>query len=157
MPSTSVTSVSTDREKFINANGRVSATELLDVKDNFIQESEGTDLTRKSALSTRMVGTITGGEVRYIKNTKIQGNEPEPSTVDAAESTADNRMVLLARKYAEKDFSREEAARLEILTHKLRRLVPRVSYADFEKLESIAVYCQTVEKENEELERLLSD
>jgi len=61
-----------------------------------------------------------------------EGERPDPS-----ESTNNERLVFLARKYAGQA-SREDNARLEILTQKVRGLMPRVSTSDIDRLSAIA-------------------
>jgi len=49
-----------------------------------------------------------------------------------------DRVTLLARKYVAKDnFSSEERARLEIVTERVRRLLPAVTVAEFESLAQV--------------------
>ena len=54
------------------------------------------------------------------------------------EEASDSRIALLARKYVDKRLTTEEAARLEILTEKLRNLWLSVSGEELEIMESIS-------------------
>lgn len=58
-----------------------------------------------------------------------------------------NRLALLARKYGKNPLSREEDARLAILTDTLRRLIPRVTTEDFQKLKAIASRVKEIKQE----------
>ncbi len=66
--------------------------------------------------------------------------EPPDSTAALTDPDAVNaeRLEFLARKYAERDFSLEDDARLKILTERIRRLIPHVTEQDFERLEELA-------------------
>lgn len=63
-------------------------------------------------------------------------DEEAPS--DAATIENSRRLQLLARKYARKALTNEEQVRLDILTERVRRLMPRVTATDLEKLEELA-------------------
>ena len=80
----------------------------------------------------------------------------DDSIPDSAVTTRDKRLRLLARKYAQKEFSEEETARMEILTARLRKMVPRVDVSDFEKLEQMAQSLEAAEKRTEALRRKLN-
>jgi len=70
--------------------------------------------------------------------------------------TQDQRVALLARKYIEgRHFSDEEDARLRILTERLRRLIPRVTTEDLEKIESLVVDVNEANKQNQAIRRRL--
>jgi len=62
---------------------------------------------------------------------------------------------LLAREYVSGQLSTEEEARLAIVTERVRKLIPRVTVEDFEKLEEIAKDLQIIEDENLDIERQL--
>ena len=59
--------------------------------------------------------------------------------VDSTEASTENskRIKLLARKYARKGLTPEENARLEIVSERVRQLMPRVTEADLEGLEKL--------------------
>lgn len=59
---------------------------------------------------------------------------PQISEAEAANRT---RLELLARQYIARQLSTEEAARLAIVSERVRRFIPRVTTEDFEALESI--------------------
>lgn len=59
--------------------------------------------------------------------------EPQSGLSDAELAVRD-RIALLARQYVEGSLSREEDARLAILSEKVRRFFPRVTARDFEVL-----------------------
>jgi hypothetical protein len=88
--------------------------------------------------------------------------EPFPSTVERvleseAEATNRSRLELLARRYVTKQLSPEEDARLAILTEKIRRLIPRVTIEDFERLESMAEESDAIRIRNEERRQRLAN
>ena len=74
-----------------------------------------------------------------------------------AEAANRARLELLARRYVAKQLSPEEDARLAILTQKIRRLIPRVTIEDFERLESMAEESEDIRIRNEERRRRLSN
>ncbi len=64
---------------------------------------------------------------------------PEVPTVDVdLESLNEDRVRLLAKKYAARGFSREDEMRLEILQGRIRHLLPSVTPRDFEHPEGLA-------------------
>ena len=73
-----------------------------------------------------------------------------------AEATNRSRLELLARRYVTKQLSPEEDARLAILTERIRRLIPRVTIEDFERLESMAEESEAIRIRNEERRRRLA-
>ena len=84
-----------------------------------------------------------------------------PATIDIAseseaEATNRARLELLARRYVTKQMSPEEDARLAILTQKIRRLMPRVTMEDFDKLEVIAQDSEAIRTRNEERRQRLA-
>ena len=81
-----------------------------------------------------MESTSTGLESRLgeeaYKPVMDQGELPDRSAVDEAR---DSRIALLVQKY-EGDATTEDSARLDILTQRLRQLMPRTTPDDTEKL-----------------------
>jgi hypothetical protein len=78
--------------------------------------------------------------------------EPEPSRLDRS---VRERLILLSRKYTEGAFSTEEASRLEIVTSRLRQLLPRSTSPDFERLLEIVEEVDEIRRRDHELlERL---
>lgn len=78
---------------------------------------------------------------------------PEPFT-DRAGREASVRLELLARKTAER-LTVEEDARLRVATERLRKLLPRVSATDFEKLATTTESVNAIGERTEELRRKL--
>lgn len=72
----------------------------------------------------------------------------EPSQISDAEIANRDRLQLLARAYVAEKLSTEEEARLAIVTERVRRLIPRVTSADFEELERIAEDLRRIELED---------
>lgn len=81
--------------------------------------------------------------------------EDVPVGLTPAESANHLKMELLAREYVSGQLSTEEEARLVIVTERVRKLIPRVTVEDFEKLEEIAKDLQIIEDENLDIERQL--
>jgi len=79
---------------------------------------------------------------------------PETNDVN---KTNDSRLKLLGRKYAGKDssFSPEEAARLDIVTERIRLMLPAVSSRDVEKLEMAVDAIRKVTLSDEKIRREL--
>lgn len=63
-------------------------------------------------------------------------SEAPSEVVDPLALAQESRLMLLADKY-EGNITREGAARLQLLTQRLRKLSPRVSQADFERLSTL--------------------
>ena len=86
------------------------------------------------------------------KTTKIEGNKiVNDQQEDYSESVNRDRIELLAKKYAQKKFSKEDDARLAIVTQKIRQLIPRVTIGDFEVLADIAEEIQRINERDENL------
>lgn len=64
------------------------------------------------------------------------------------------RLAFLARKYARR-ISKEEEARLDILTEQVRALIPRITERDYEQLADIANELSTIRQDNEHLREKL--
>jgi len=76
--------------------------------------------------------------LQSAKNQEAILADPVDTASGEAIKTRDLRLALLARKYASKEFPDEDRARLEIVTTRLRKMIPRVKAADFEALEKVA-------------------
>ena len=68
------------------------------------------------------------------RTTRGRGAEDAAVEHDPLEKANRDRVTLLSRQYAAKDFSEEERARLEIVTERVRRLLPAVTVAEYESL-----------------------
>jgi hypothetical protein len=66
-----------------------------------------------------------------------------------------DRLVFLSRKYA-RGCSNEEEARLEILTERVRALLPRITEDDFHRLEDVALEFSTIHEQNQRLREKLN-
>lgn len=64
----------------------------------------------------------------------------------------EERLKLLSRKYV-KELNREEYTRLEILREKVRKLLPRVTTEDFEKLEIVGKELEEFKEENKRIRK----
>lgn len=107
-----------------------------------------------------MLGDMTGyrdEETVTVHDEVVQTTPEEEARLSAAESANQSRFELLARAYVGGQLSNEEQARLEIVTERVRRLIPRVTVRDFEELEGIASDLTQTESENiERRRRILS-
>lgn len=65
---------------------------------------------------------------------------------DEAQEVNEERLELLTRKYGNKSFSAEDEARLEALTEKVRRLIPRVTEKDWQALEEVTSRLDAIEE-----------
>lgn len=63
----------------------------------------------------------------------------------------EERLKLLSRKYVKKELNREEYTRLEILREKVRKLLPRVTTEDFERLEILGKELEEFKEENKRI------
>jgi hypothetical protein len=76
--------------------------------------------------------------------------------LDEADRIADQRAFLLAQRYALRGASKEQQARLKMLTERLKVLLPPVTEGELEALESIALTGQAVRDRFAEIRRRLS-
>lgn len=74
---------------------------------------------------------------------------------DVGDIANESRLVLLARKYAQKRLSPEETARLEIVTERVRQLAPSVGASDFERVDAAIGRLQEIAAETTELRQKL--
>ncbi|MBI3915959.1 MAG: hypothetical protein HY322_02995 [Betaproteobacteria bacterium] len=74
---------------------------------------------------------------------------------DPFERANRDRITLLARQYAAKDFSGEERARLEIVTERVRRLLPAVTVAEYESLARVLEMIKQAQESDAEIRRQL--
>jgi hypothetical protein len=97
-----------------------------------------TEISRALARSTTSTfddsTSLDGIDIDGTKGDKIATNQKP----DYSETTNRDRVTLLAKKYAQKYFSKEDEARLAIVTERIRLLMPRVTMDDFEQLAEIA-------------------
>ena len=86
---------------------------------------------------------------RRPKRPPYRGEQPD---VDPLTKATEDRVQLLARKYVAKDkFSDEESARLEIVTERVRKLLPAVTAQEFEALEQVLTSLRDISKANASL------
>jgi hypothetical protein len=100
-----------------------------------------------------MVGGLTNAETREpTQSVRIldDGNGEDVTVRNASRG----RMELLARKYAEKNLTPEQSARLSILTERVRAIMPRVSDDDFQALDKLD---SLLEKSKAIREKMISD
>ncbi len=85
------------------------------------------------------------------------GHQTRSPVMEEDEGDRENheRLVFLSRKYANQRFSPEANARLEILTERIRGLIPRVKPADLDTLENIAGDLARIQDSSEALEKEL--
>jgi len=89
-------------------------------------------------------GAEMGEQEKENDASEAQGKEDDENT---------KRLKLLARKYARKALTREEEARLEIVSERVRQLMPRVTAQDFERLEALAKEVSRLRELDEEVRR----
>ncbi len=70
--------------------------------------------------------------------------EPQSEPPSALEITRDHRLAILAQEFEGVDLSREDQARLAILTHRLRRLSPSVTARSWTVAEEILTELESV-------------
>ncbi|WP_316367689.1 hypothetical protein [Candidatus Thiodiazotropha sp. CDECU1] len=76
---------------------------------------------------------------RYISdNDTIVEAVTDFNLVSLDERNAQDRITLLSRKYARNSLSQEESARLDMLTERLRNLIPEVSESEIARMEHFA-------------------
>ena len=80
-------------------------------------------------------------------------SESDQTNLESEEAKATNidRIKLLARKYARKGLSKEDDARLAIVTERIRVLIPRVVTEDFCRLADIAEEIKRISDKDDEL------
>ncbi|MES9842732.1 MAG: hypothetical protein ABW134_19470 [Candidatus Thiodiazotropha endolucinida] len=61
----------------------------------------------------------------------------EPKLVDLNTKTTQHRITLLSRKYARKNLTQEESVRLDMLTERLRNLVPEITEDEVARMEEL--------------------
>ncbi|MCG7898943.1 MAG: hypothetical protein JAY85_10850 [Candidatus Thiodiazotropha weberae] len=71
--------------------------------------------------------------------------------VNLEERNAQNRIKLLSRKYARKSLSQEESARLDMLTERLRNLIPEISEAEIQQMEQFTEILERTARSAEEI------
>lgn len=108
---------------------------------------------RTDVPSMRRNGTLTptGAELSNLVET-TQVVAKAATKEDAADRARDARVALLARKY-EGISTVEDDARLAILTARLRKLSPRVTSADIDKLTTMVGELEQVSSNLEEIRR----
>ncbi|RQM44439.1 hypothetical protein EHZ19_28755 [Paraburkholderia bannensis] len=81
--------------------------------------------------------TPTVADARAVNSEPAYERSPRTDRERQIERVQENRTLLLARRYEAKN-TKEEDARYEILTMRMRRLSPRVTLADLERINTIA-------------------
>lgn len=95
-------------------------------------------------------------ESRFEDLDIVEARNVEPAAPsDKAITENSRRLQLLARKYARKGLTSEEQARLDIVTERVRQLMPRVMATDLEKLEELAQRAARIREIDETVRREL--
>lgn len=135
----------------------VSIGQLSEVEDAWFEWATkieaGEDAFGSSHLAFESARTLTGKEIRdlmsefakYVAKQLPVQPAPISAAVNEGGRASNDRLVLLARKYAQKRFPMEDEARLMLLTEKLRRMVPRVTEDDLDKLSEIASFLESLD------------
>lgn len=76
---------------------------------------------------------------------------------DPTEEISEDRIKLLARKYASNFISNEDNARLSILTERFNKMMPSITEKDLEVMEDFRVKLESAIKLNERLENEYED
>jgi hypothetical protein len=113
------------------------------VNDSFLSSRDMTGLNQEEVNERRL---------DLFEEQAIPAHEQALSDAQIANQS---RLELLARLYVSSKLSAEEDARLAILTEKVRRLIPRVTSEDFEKLEAMAAESAEIRDRNAERRRRL--
>lgn len=101
------------------------------------QHSDATKVVSESVVLIAGSGNRTPTVAELRRGVHVaETNHDSAVVADATSAAKDVRSVLLAKKYAGKS-SREDTARLDILTERIRLLSPRVTDADVTMLSSI--------------------
>jgi hypothetical protein len=82
-------------------------------------------------------------------------SDKPPEELSPGDIANQSRLELLARKYVSGQLSTEESARLAIVSERVRRLIPRVTLQDFERLEGLGMELKQIESNNAALRRRL--
>lgn len=77
--------------------------------------------------------------------------EGDTSSPGKARQANRDRLKLLSRQFVRKELSNEDQARLEIVSERVRALIPRVTSDDWERLESIALRIEVLTDANSKL------
>ena len=77
-------------------------------------------------------------QVESINEFDLEQSVIEQEELRRTDDISENRIVLLARKYADNKFSPEESARLEILNEMIQRLTPSVTELDMDKMNDLS-------------------
>jgi hypothetical protein len=115
------------------------------------QINEPTSRARVDGFFIRSLTTWAEGSADFDRNAAVTEMPDQSALVNS------DRLVFLARKYARR-YSKEEDARLEILTERVRAMLPRVTEEDFRCVAEIATELSNIHEENRKLlERLKRD
>lgn len=85
----------------------------------------------RTPLHTENESLVKGGYTPAPENTN------DIKKLNPIDNLNENRLTLLARKYATKDMLPEDIARLNIITQRLRNLMPAITEKDLEVMESL--------------------
>ncbi|MEW8050339.1 MAG: hypothetical protein AB2776_20665 [Candidatus Thiodiazotropha endolucinida] len=76
---------------------------------------------------------------RYTQHKTVEPVELiDQNLIKLDEKTNQHRITLLSRKYARKSLSQEESARLNMLTERLRNLVPEITESEVAHMEHLS-------------------
>lgn len=102
---------------------------------------------------TNMTGYRNEESVSIDHQIAEEMSDEPPEELSAADIANQSRLELLARKYVSGQLSTEESARLAIVSERVRRLIPRVTLQDFERLEGLGMELKQIESNNADLRR----
>lgn len=87
-----------------------------------------------------------------VSDNDILLNEEDVETFSPTDDINEDRITLLARKYATKHMLPEDAARLNILTQRLRNTMPGITEKDLEIMEGLNKQLESANRLNDRLQ-----
>ena len=112
----------------VNVNSTALSNDVIHSK-NYLFLPDANDETYTHVISSLSLDILRLNYVDYYY-------EPYENISDA-DSTSNDRITLLARKYEDEKFTKEDNARLTILSERLRKRFPRVKEEDYSLLNSL--------------------
>ena len=96
-------------------------------------------------------GSLTAVFGRSVRSATAALKTPNPGRADHFDQVRDQRIALLARRFAESKYSGEDRARFAILTEQARALRPKVTAADMAALNEQAARIQDASDELDQI------
>lgn len=96
-------------------------------------------------------GSLTAVFGRSVRSATAASKTPSPGRADQFDQVRDQRIALLARRFAESKYSGEDRARFAILTEQARALRPKITAADMAALNEQAARIQDASDELDQI------